>query len=234
MQTDPPTSFNKIVCFCGIDGSGKTTLAALTYEKLKKMGYPVALTKPDAVGFAFHTLLDAAELVNAQDPLNQVPLDLRAVAAAIDRLNSIMHCLKEHPDDGRIIIFDTYAYRSLAYSEAWQADITWSERVCSLNPKPHLSFLCDIPVALAHERVLERGEAQEAAALKPRDRYRLRTAIDLEFLKRLHGAYSRIAQKEGMVMVDTSNAPQDAFRHVWACVSERIIHSAGIEQRARA
>lgn len=225
MLTDLSTPGRRIVCFCGVDGSGKTTLATLTYEKLKAMGYPVAFTKPDAVGFAFHTLLDAAELVSAQDPLSQAPLDLRAVTAAIDRTYSIKSCLEKYPDDGTIVIFDTYAYRSVAYSEAWQADITWAERICSLNPKPLLSFLCDVPVALAHERVLERGEAKEAAALRPRERYRLRTALDLQFLERLQRAYLRIAAKEGMVIVDTSKATEDSLRHVWMHISEKLVNS---------
>jgi dTMP kinase len=97
------------ITFEGIDGSGKSTITKMVYEKLKKEGYDVVLTyEPTDSPIGKYV---QACIKNKSDPY------VTSFAFIADR---VIHCIeiKKWLKEGRIILCDRYADSTYAYQGA--------------------------------------------------------------------------------------------------------------------
>ena len=99
----------KFVTFEGIDGSGKSTVSKLVYEKLKNDGYDVILTYEPTDSFIGKMVKKCIE--TDSDPF------VTAFTFIADRID---HCKKIQKwlDDDKIVLCDRYAESTYAYQGA--------------------------------------------------------------------------------------------------------------------
>ena len=99
------------ITFEGNDGSGKTTISKLAYERLKEMGYPVIYTREPGG-------IDIAEQIRKVilDPANTA-MDERceALLYAASRRQHLVEKVLPALNEGSIVLCDRFVDSSLAY-----------------------------------------------------------------------------------------------------------------------
>ena len=100
------------ITFEGNDGSGKTTISKLAYEKLKEMGYPVLYTREPGG-------IDIAEQIRSiiLDPANTA-MDERceALLYAASRRQHLIEKVLPALKEGKIVLCDRFVDSSLVLS----------------------------------------------------------------------------------------------------------------------
>ena len=135
------------IVFDGIDGNGKSTQANLLKEYLEKKGYDIfAISEPSKGehGQKIENILrrrEAASL-SREKWVELFTLDRK------DIVHQIIGAMRE----GQMVICDRYYYSTLAYQlreEEWQSYV-------SKFLKPNITFIIDVPVEIAIERIKEK------------------------------------------------------------------------------
>lgn len=193
----------------GIDGSGKSTQAALLAEKMRDFGLKVHLTcEPthDSIG----TLI--RDIFKGNFPTNEQTI---AALLAADRLHHILdkeNGMKAKADSGHWIVCDRYYFSSYAYHGA-HVDMEW---VAELNKKaseafrPDLTVFLDIDPQLAMERIkTSRGG--------PTDRYETLSNLRLVREKYLE-AFEKYGHQENIIKVDASKPVPELMGTIWNIV----------------
>ncbi|MCJ7571860.1 MAG: dTMP kinase [Candidatus Thermoplasmatota archaeon] len=104
----------RFITFEGIDGSGKSTVSKLVYEKLKNNGYDVVLTFEPTNSWI-------GKIVQKNIKTQSDPFETSFTFIA-DRVD---HCkkIKKWLDEGKIVLCDRYAESTYAYQAAQMQDI---------------------------------------------------------------------------------------------------------------
>ncbi|MCR5814448.1 MAG: dTMP kinase [Desulfovibrio sp.] len=142
------------VTFEGIDGSGKTTLLQTLAESMGEC--PLCLTREPG-GSALGKRL--REIV-----LDEHTKGLEASAELFlflaDRAQHVAEVIKPALERGELVFCDRYTDSTLAYQGAArgldQATLMTLNALASHGLEPDLTFLLDLPVALAKKRMLQR------------------------------------------------------------------------------
>lgn len=139
----------------GIDGAGTTTQAGLLADWFKQRGLPFHRTwepSPGRVGRIIREYLSGS--VDAPD------LDRHyhcmALLFAADRLDHLAREVEPRLRNGRHVITDRYLLSSLVY-QSLHCDPEWVKAVNAEAVPAHLTFLLDLPVELALERLARRS-----------------------------------------------------------------------------
>ncbi|MEM0493391.1 MAG: dTMP kinase, partial [Candidatus Thermoplasmatota archaeon] len=145
----------KFITFEGIDGSGKSTIAEKTYEKLKNKGYNVILTyepTDSPIGRYVQKCIK-----NKNDPY------LTSFAFIADRIQHCMEIEKWLKED-KIILCDryadsTYAYQSAQLESEIKKPIKWLQELSEPHIiKPDRTFILIIEPEKALKRIKKRKE----------------------------------------------------------------------------
>lgn len=143
-----------LVAFEGIDGSGKSTQAALLAASLEKNGHQVVLTREPTNGPAGQKLqsylLGPSRHLTPEEELELFTADRREHVAQI---------IKPSLERGKIVITDRYYYSSVAYQGALGLnpdDILAANE--SFAPRPDLVFILVLPVSQALARLAQKGK----------------------------------------------------------------------------
>ena len=182
-----------IIVFCGIDGSGKTTQAALLKQWFEAEGIPASLVRPLDPNSRFFKNLDSLEEKTTSKG-HETPKDYRALVMAFEALKNIQTTVVPNHLEGKVVICDRYVWSHLAYGLAHGVDVSWVEELLSLVPKPDKCFLMDVSVELAMQRIEQRGASpgyNEERKLLEVARYE----------------YLRLSKTEGGVVVDGATDP---------------------------
>ena len=180
----------KLIVFCGLDGSGKTTMINRLNDYLSKKNQEVLLTKQPTQEMRKNHVFRAF-----QDTPNVCDYDYRALSlvAASDRLQHNTSVIKPALKMGKIVISDRYFYSCLANLQArgymndmWIYDIA-KNIIC-----PDLSFFLDVDVETAITRIRKR----------PEEKYNY---IDLNLQYELKKNYLNIAKSVNGIVVSTNN-----------------------------
>ena len=197
----------KLITFCGLDGSGKTTLMNKLIAELEKDKTIFKTKQPtDAVRQSeiFRTYMDSP---------NHEEYDYRSLSllAASDRLQHVHKTIKPHLNDGEIVISDRYFYSCLANLRArgFYKD-KWIYEISSFMIKPDIAFFIDVPVETAIKRVRSREDEK--------DRY-----IDIELQYKLREEYLEICKKCGGVLISTETPLEESFDAVLEKVKQELI-----------
>jgi dTMP kinase len=186
-----------------VEGAGKSTQARLLATALTARGLDVLLTREPGgteLGLAIRELI----LAHHHQP---VPLaELFLVLA--DRAQHVAQVIRPALQAGRVVVADRYADATTAYQAAGRGiDRDLVERVIAAATgglKPDLTFLLDLPVAQARQRVGDRGA---------RDRFEAEAG---EFHERVRAGYRREFEREpGRIkIVDAEADPETIHRSI--------------------
>lgn len=154
------------ITFEGVEGSGKSTQASLLYEYLLEGGYKVIATRePGATGIgrmAREALLDPKN--KGMDPLAELFL------FAAGRAQHVAEVIRPALASGKTVVCDRYIDSTTAYQAFGRGldarTVQMVSDIASGGMMPDLTFLLDIPAALAMKRIsggsLDRIERETA------------------------------------------------------------------------
>lgn len=189
----------KLIVFCGLDGSGKTTLINNLNDYLCNLSLTPVLTKQPTPNMRNNHIFRVF-----QDQKDKCGYDYRALSllAAADRLQHSSQVIVPALNSGNVVISDRYFYSCLANLQArgYENDL-WIYDIAKEIPFPDVSFFLDISVEKAIKRV--RSRANE------KNRY-----IDIEMQYKLRDNYLKIANQVNGVIISTDKEIEDAFNIV--------------------
>ena len=198
-----PTS-GLLITFCGLDGSGKSTMMKRLIADLEP-NYSLFVTKQptDAVRGAkiFRTYMDTP----CHDAFDYRSLSL---LAASDRIQHVSKVIEPQMDSGKMILCDRYFYSCLANLRArgYSKD-KWIYEISKAILKPDLAFFLDVPVDIAIARVRQRPEEK--------DRY-----IDVDLQHKLFEEYRKICKKNKGILLASDKSEEDTFSEVLKNLNE--------------
>jgi dTMP kinase len=200
----------RFITFEGIEGSGKSTVAAAVTERLEDAGLKCVLTREPGGSETSEDirriLLDPAR--TAIRPRTELLLYLASRAQLVDEV------IEPALDDGITVLCDRFMDASVAY-QGWARGLG-EEQVEDLNRfavggmVPDMTFLLDLDVKEGFARGPNRREATGTAV-----RDRLEREKD-SFHQRVREGYLRIAEreKERFVVIDASLPLSDVIEVV--------------------
>ncbi len=186
------------IVFEGIDGSGKSTQAQLTYQWLKKKGINVILTHEPTdskYGKKIKSIIyDKAKKQKIRN-LKGILLKLYTKDRIWHIKNIILPVLKQG-----FVISDRYYYSTLVYqldANEWEP---YLKRFRYL--KPDITFIVDTPARIALKRIINRHK-NKAIFEK------------LEFLKKVREKYLKLKQlDENIIILDGRKSIEAIFKDV--------------------
>ncbi|MDG6936860.1 MAG: dTMP kinase [Nitrososphaerota archaeon] len=193
----------RFIAFEGIDGSGKTTQAAMLCNHLGRIGLPSVLTREPTGGrygkLAKNMIVQKREFDSAH---------LQELFAA-DRMQHLKRFILPMLADGFIVVADRYKLSSMAYGIASGLDAEWLAKLNSRAPEPFLTVMLDIPPKTAMGRIEKRGVENTAFEKK-------------EFLGRVRKAYlSLAAGRSDVLIMDGSGSRDEIGRKVARAVVKK-------------
>lgn len=217
MASERPAQ-GRLVALEGIDGSGKTTVAARLVAALEADGHNVVATREPTSSAAGRALREALKDPE-HDPVAEALLFAADHAGHVD-------WVRHHLARGSVVVSDRYSGSCLAYQGATLADgwpegadggpVPWLEAVLApFERTPDLVLLLDLPV----ETALARLGARELAAEKFE-----RGA----FLERVRANYLALAGARDWVVVD-AGGPVDATLEACLDAARGLAGGAGPE-----
>jgi len=172
----------RIISFEGIDGSGKTTVANMVYQRLKNQfsDKKIILTREPFT----NEITSLIEKSGWKDPI------VLTLLFAADRAYHLRELVSQNPD---VILMDRYIYSSIAYQSALGIEESWIEIVNSKFPKPVLTILLDISPNKALQRI------------QKNDKFNFKEKI--ESLTIVREKYLELARKEKNIIIVNAEKP---------------------------
>ncbi len=199
------------ITFEGIEGCGKTTQAKLLYQWLIDRGKETILTREPGGTPSAEELREFILREREEDfpPFSELCLYIAARGFHVENL--IRPALKE----GSFVICDRFSDSTLAYQGFGRGiDVDLIEKMngeATGGLKPNLTFLIDLPVEVAFERL--KG--------KKKDRLEMES---LEFHRKVREGFLKIAEKEKdrVVVIDGRKSVDEIFNEVVKEVQRRL------------
>jgi len=228
-----------LICFTGMDGSGKTTNARLLTSWMKSQNVeadyvwnmleapllkPLTLLASLLLLRTNHVLADYSKYTRSKKYALRNPLLLKAYINLLvfDLLIRVLFKVYLRLLLGRVVVCDRYVFDLIA---TMMADLELPlQRILSIIqiplkafPRPEITFLMDVPEAVALTRKCD--------------------IPSIEFLKRRRQAYLTIGRKFKMVILNGSDKLKDLHITVRGTLEEAIVTSnserAAREQRTQ-
>lgn len=181
-----------LLAFCGTDGVGKTTQIELVADHIQKAGRKILLTKqptqesrdlPLFKRYLFH-------------PEERKNIDYRALLClmASDRLQHIHEVILPALADNQVVITDRYVFTMLAtmWARGYENE-QWVYDLCRYIPRPDATFLLDVPLELAIERIRARKHWEDSY-------------VERQHLVKTKAAFLQLAHDCDLHIIDTSNS----------------------------
>lgn len=197
-----------LIAFCGMDGSGKTSLIEGLSKRLTARGAePVMTMQPSR--YARESPLFIRYIYH---PEERHQVDYRALICLLtsDRLQNIHEVVLPALREGRTVITDRYVFTALAQMRArGLANEEWFFEICKHVPRPDLTLLCDPGFQVSQARVGRRTDW--------RDSY-----IEADHDQQLYMNYQVVADEEGLVRFDTNLPVEESLEALYAVVDDRL------------
>lgn len=169
------------ITFEGTDGCGKTTQIELLKRYLEKKGYKVVLTRePGAKGLGEKL----REILLNYD--GDVSSNCESFLFLADRAQHIDMLIKPSIERGEVVLCDRHTDSTVAYQGYGRGldlnQIKMLNDIATNGVKPDMTFVFDIDIETAQERVGKTKDRMESAGI--------------EFFKRVRQGYLEIAKSE--------------------------------------
>jgi len=204
------------ITFEGIDGSGKSTHAALLCEWLQAKGYRVQLLRePGATPLAEAVRSILLDVQLRIDPIAELMLFCAA------RRQLVQDVIRPALADGQVVISDRYADSTVAYQgygRGLELDMVTSIiRYAIGNVVPDITFVLDVDVATALRR---QGQRRQVNTDRMED-------VPEHFFERVRKGYHTIAanEPERVVLLDGKQPVESLHARICAVVMERLMLS---------
>lgn len=172
-----------LVCFCGVDASGKTTHLRVAQELLKEAQIPHVAVKPIRTDGSFYRAIHPL----MSEMSEQKQLDLFAFERYRRTLDRIVPAVKA----GSVVLSDRYLYTDIAYARATGNQATLATDLLARAPRPDLTFHFDVPAEVVTRRLDGR-------------RPNSRPSRTEDFIHRTVDEYRILAKEIGAVTIDTT------------------------------
>ena len=196
----------RLLVFEGLDGSGKSTQAALIGKWLAAQGYRV-----------FSTEWNSSELVSSvikrgkkKGLLTPTTFSLLHATDFADRFERrFLPPLRA----GYLVVCDRYAHTAFVRDAARGCDPAWVRTIYSFAPRPDLAFYFRVPVATTLKRKL--ASRQKISYYEAGMDLGLSEDVEESyerFQTRLKREYERIAQADRFTVIDSSRPVEEIQR----------------------
>lgn len=187
----------KLITFCGLDGSGKTTLIRKLAEYLGEKGEPVFLTKQPTERIRSSGIFRS--FMDTPDAAKHFEYRSLSLLAAADRIEHANRVILPELEAGKTVICDRYFYSCLANLIArGYGEDAWIYEIAESIPMPDYAIFAEVDADTAIARVLQRPEEK--------DRY-----IDLPLQQKLHDLYLQIAEINQGIVIHTGTDEAKSF-----------------------
>lgn len=195
----------KLITFCGLDGSGKSTMIDLVAEALRARGKRVFLTKQPTYSVRNSDIFRNFQDTDTHDGYEYLSLSM---FAASDRIQHVSQVIVPKLKEVDYVISDRYIYSCLAnlHARGYERD-SWLYEIAPAIVKPDLAFFVDVPVDTAIERV--RMRANE------RHRY-----IDKAFQESLRLEYLQMAMWPKSCLIDGTIPVRAEFAQIMDAIDQ--------------
>lgn len=186
----------RLITFCGLDGSGKTTMINLLEKYLLSKSYKCVIVKQPSADIRNNPLFRASVDQPYSDKINYRAVSMLCVADKLQHSTKVIEPLMK---DGCIVISDRYFYSSLANLEAYGfQNEKWIYEISEQIVKPDAAFFLRVNPQTAIERVRKRENE--------RNRF-----ISKDIQEKLAKVYFNIATANNGTLVDCENRIDDSF-----------------------
>lgn len=199
------------LAFEGVEGSGKTTQAALLAEHLRSAGVRVTVAREPGttpLGERIRALVLDQHGIGIP-PRSELFLMLAARAAFVDEV------VRPAIERGEVVIADRFELSTLAYQGAGRGlppeEVALGNSIATGGLAPHATLLLELTP--------EEGASRQAAAAKERDRLEREGP---EFHRRVALGYHQLAESvAGIVRIDARGSVDEIHRRVLEVLEER-------------
>jgi dTMP kinase len=201
----------------GIEGSGKSTQAAILAQALRARGDNVIVTREPGG-------TPAGEFIRAIFLDNSISLETTAelLLALADRAQHVSEKLRAALEDGQIVISDRYSDSTIAYQGYGRGLdlklVREMNRFASSVLTPDLTIVLDCPPEIG----LARTRIRAANAARAHDRFE---GEQIEFHRRVRDGFRTIALDEPsrVVLLDSTREPDVISADILRLVLERSV-----------
>lgn len=142
-----------VVCFEGIDGSGKTTQWHRIAERLETAGYAVAKLKAVSRESLFFTYLEPMAYVIDRGTFCNI--------VAFNRYVEIERMIAQLHDNYDVLLFDRYLLTDFSYTPGFGCTTEFIEELLRRVTSPDLVVLSEVAIDVAMERIGKRVSVLE-------------------------------------------------------------------------
>jgi len=212
-----------LVCFSGIDGSGKSTHAKALKEKLENLGISCEIVwarwRP-IITYPFMGIIYVLKRWRRKDyHKSKILRKIWAYLTILDFAYIYLFKIKPHLIRGKIVICDRYIYDHIA---DLMYDGLYNEKavkfLLKLIPNPDVSFIFDVPVDIAITRKADTKDVLES--------WRFEDSVE-DYLNKQRRNYFEIAELLRIPIVDATRDFKELQREIYG----RIIHTYINRQR---
>jgi dTMP kinase len=171
----------------GLDGSGKSTQAAILARRLSR-SHKVMLTAEPSSGKIGNFVRNCCLYGD-----KRLPTEAEALLFAADRVEHVYNEIKDALDEGTLVICDRYVYSSLAYQGSAGLSLDWIKAINARALQPDFGIFIDV----APERVIERLHRKKSVM------------ETLETQRKVREVYLKFVEKGELVRVE-GDQPRDA------------------------
>jgi dTMP kinase len=184
----------------GLDGSGKTTQAALLAGKFKN-NYNILLTAEPSHGKIGTFIRESCLYENTR-----LPTEAEALMFAADRIEHMYSEVKPALEEGKLVICDRYIYSSLAYQGNSGLSLEWIKTINARALQPDICIFIDVPPEKVIERLQRKKSVMET----------------LETQQKVREVYMKYVEKGELVRVDGDKEVAQVAEELFKTVSGLI------------
>jgi dTMP kinase len=177
----------RLICVCGIDGSGKTRHARNLARRLRAGGVPARAVTTLARGGDFLPLLREVH----DRASRQTVADL----IAFERYRRVRRTVVPALGRSQTVVCDRYFYTDIVYAQANGCDPALARELLTLAPRPDVTLILQTPPRVALERVAGRAQPRKWAPAH--------TAL---FLAAAARGFGELAREVGAVCIDSDRS----------------------------
>lgn len=200
------------ITFEGIEASGKSTQADMLYRYLKERGYNTIITREPGGTLLGKKIRDI--LLSPTD--ESFPEIAEILLYEADRNIHIQNVIKPNLERGFIVISDRFYDSTVAYQHFGRGlpldTVDFLNSIASQGIKPDITFLLDIEVETAFERLKNKGRMDRIESQ------------GIDFHKRVREGFLSIAKanSDRFIVLDANRPIQHIFSSVVSVLFERF------------